>query len=460
MKNKKDRGFTEGLSAFFASVKLTLVLLIALAATSIIGTVIPQNEDASAYFQRYGEVFYKIFKFLDIFDMYHSWWFQFLLLMLTINLVVCSFRRLPGVWKIVSVKAPKFSRKRFENIKNKDTFSVPSSPDIIKPLFESYIAKRLRRCNAEETDNGFVLYAEKGRWTRMGVYSVHLSIIILFAGAIAGSMFGFTGWVNIPEGETVDHIRLRDNNKPHKLDFSLRCNKFEATFYDSGKPKDYRSSLTVIENGKETLTRSIVVNDPLRYKGVSFYQSSYGTLPPDRAMVKLTEQKTGKVRKLDAPFRERISLPDKKGYLELVQFVSNFRNLGPGFQVRLSDDEKPPALFWLFEKFPTFDQMRKGRYLFSIESYPERHYTGLQVTADPGVWYVYSACMLLIVGIIVTFFMSHNRLFLEVVRNKGGSRVVIGGAANRNRLAFEEKVKKMRDDLLSLSPYTKGKERG
>jgi cytochrome c biogenesis protein len=68
--------------------------------------------------------------------------------------------------------------------------------------------------------------------------------------------------------------------------------------------------------------------------------------------------------------------------------------------------------------------------------------------------------MLLIVGIIVTFFMSHNRLFLKVVRNKGGSRVVIGGAANRNRLAFEEKVKKMRDDLLSLSPYTKGKERG
>ncbi|MFV9690345.1 MAG: cytochrome c biogenesis protein ResB, partial [Desulfobacteria bacterium] len=119
MKNKKDRGFTEGLSAFFASVKLTIVLLIALAATSIIGTVIPQNEDASAYFQRYGEVFYKIFKFLDIFDMYHSWWFQFLLLMLTINLVVCSFRRLPGVWRIVSVKTPKFSRKRFENIKNK-----------------------------------------------------------------------------------------------------------------------------------------------------------------------------------------------------------------------------------------------------------------------------------------------------------------------------------------------------
>ena len=69
------------------SVKLTVVVLLSLAATSIVGTVIPQNESPDAYLREYGEFLYRIFSAFDIFDMYHSWWFQFLLLLLTMNVV-------------------------------------------------------------------------------------------------------------------------------------------------------------------------------------------------------------------------------------------------------------------------------------------------------------------------------------------------------------------------------------
>ncbi|MBW2621009.1 MAG: cytochrome c biogenesis protein ResB, partial [Deltaproteobacteria bacterium] len=68
--------------------KLTVILLLSLAVTSIVGTIIPQNENPAAYFRAYGEFVYKLFDLLGIFDMYHSWWFQFLLLLLTINIVV------------------------------------------------------------------------------------------------------------------------------------------------------------------------------------------------------------------------------------------------------------------------------------------------------------------------------------------------------------------------------------
>ncbi|MBW2645841.1 MAG: cytochrome c biogenesis protein ResB [Deltaproteobacteria bacterium] len=450
-KKKEEESFKERIWSFFASVKLSVVLLLVLAVTSIIGTVIPQNEDPASYFQRYGEALYKIFKFLGLFDMYHSWWFLFILMMLTINLVVCSFNRLPTVWRIVSVKNPKFNKKRFNNIRRKDSFIIPSSPEKLKSVYESYIIKKLRYCHSEETDAGFVLYAERGRWTRMGVYIVHLSIIILFIGAIFGSLFGYNGWVNIPEGETVDHIRLRENSKPYQLDFALRCNEFKATFYDSGMPKEYKSSLTIIENGQEVLTRSIVVNDPLRYKGVSFYQSGYGTLPPDRVTLKLVDYKAGKPESIEAPLHKKINLPDNQGYFKIVQFVSDFMNAGPAFQVQLVDDGKPPVAFRLFKNYPNMDRMRKGRYLFSIESYPEVYYTGLQVTADPGVWVVYAGCILLIIGISITFFMSHNRLFVQVVRDKEGSRVTIAGTANKNRLAFEDKVEKITEGLQLLS---------
>ncbi|MBW2590545.1 MAG: cytochrome c biogenesis protein ResB [Deltaproteobacteria bacterium] len=70
--------------------KLTVILLLSLAVTSIVGTIIPQNENPAAYFRAYGEFVYKLFDLLGIFDMYHSWWFQFLLLLLTINIVVLS----------------------------------------------------------------------------------------------------------------------------------------------------------------------------------------------------------------------------------------------------------------------------------------------------------------------------------------------------------------------------------
>jgi len=83
-----------------ASVKLTVVVLICLALTSIIGTLIPQNESPSAYLRAYGELWYRVFFILDIFDMYHSWWFRLLLVILGANVVFCSIDRLSSTWKI------------------------------------------------------------------------------------------------------------------------------------------------------------------------------------------------------------------------------------------------------------------------------------------------------------------------------------------------------------------------
>lgn len=39
--------------------------------------------------------------------------------------------------------------------------------------------------------------------------------------------------------------------------------------------KNYNSTLTIIEGGKQVLTQRIQVNKPLRYRGVDFYQSNY-----------------------------------------------------------------------------------------------------------------------------------------------------------------------------------------
>ena len=104
---------------FFSSVKLTIVLLLSLAVTSIIGTLIPQNEDPQSYFKAFGGVLFQLFNLLDLFDMYHSLWFQLLIILLTANIIVCSIDRITSNRRILFVRHPSFKLPRFRNLKHR-----------------------------------------------------------------------------------------------------------------------------------------------------------------------------------------------------------------------------------------------------------------------------------------------------------------------------------------------------
>ena len=235
---------------FFTSVRVSIFVFLLMAVTSIVGTLIPQNRNPEFYFRKYGDVFAGIFRFLDFIDMYHSWWFRLLMVLLTVNIVVCSLHRLPGVWKIVFEKDPSFNSAYFKRLPDKEEFEDRRMPDALLDIYKDYVFKWVGNGRVERTGSGFVIFGEKNRWTRFGVYFVHFSIVLLLLGALAGSIFGFNGVVNIPEGESVDRIWLRNRGKTMPLGFAVRCDDFEVSFYDSGTPKEYRSSLTVMENGK------------------------------------------------------------------------------------------------------------------------------------------------------------------------------------------------------------------
>ena len=164
---------------FFSSVKLTIVILLSLAATSIIGTLIPQNEDPAAYLKAFGGYLFRLFDILDLFDMYHSWWFQLLLILLTINIISCSIDRISVNRRILFVKKPSFKLPRFRNIKHKEKFDNSRSPEQLKGIYQKLVTRHFRKSHIETTENGFAIYGEKGRWTRFGVYTVHFSVILL-----------------------------------------------------------------------------------------------------------------------------------------------------------------------------------------------------------------------------------------------------------------------------------------
>ncbi len=399
--------------------------------------------------------------------MYHSWWFLALLGLLTVNIIVCSIERLTTTAKIIFNRAPSVNVEQFRKLKNKEQFSLKKQPGDLERDYLPILQKRFGYVRSASTDTGWYIYAEKGRLSRLGVYVVHLSIILLLLGGIIGSFLGFEGFVNIPEGKTIDTIHLRNSHETRKLGFAVRCDDFDLSFYENGMPKEYRSSLVIIENGREVLRKDIIVNDPLRYKGINFFQSSYGKIPNpsppvDAAAVKpgedivlhFSSKASGMAYHQTVRIGEPVDIPEGLGKFVIIELTesADFRGVDIGVTYRgiLSPADGESVEILLPLKFANFDKMRGGDVVVSIESdvkqqmppggADEIFYTGLQVTRDPGVWIVYAGFILMIAGCFVVFFLSHQQICVELIQQGAKSRVIVSGKANKNRLAVQKKV--------------------
>ena len=460
---------------FFVSVKLTVFLLLSLAVTSVIGTVIPQNADPELYFHKFGPFLFRFFEVLDIFDMYHAWWFHLLLFLLIANIVVCSIDRLSATWKLVFPKNPTFNLAQFEKQKKIERFSVDAHQNELEEKYASLAVKKFGRQHVDKTGDGFVVFAEKGRWTRLGVYIVHFSIILLIIGAITGSLFGFQGFANIPEGESVDHVRLRNNGRVLPLGFTIRNEDFNISFYDTGAPKEFRSSLTILENGQPVVKKDIIVNSPLRYKGISIFMASYGEMAPENETahdfstedihVNFTIKASGMVYKRKAEIGKPVNIPEGLGTFTLTAFnpAAEFRgqNIGAALIGELSPAQGEAVEVLLPLHFPNFDKMRGGGVVISVADQKQetfspmkkediRYYSGLEINKDPGVWVVYSGFIVMIVGCFITFFMSHQQICIAVSGKGGQSDVRVMGTANKNKIGMQRQVEKFAEQLSGM----------
>lgn len=441
---------------FFTSVKLAIVLLLLLAATSIIGTFIPQNMNSNIYHNTFGHGLYEVLNALSLFDMYHSWWFQSLMFFLSVNLLVCSIDKLHATRKIIFVKNPSYKLSVFKHLKANKKFSINAFPENLKGSYKDFIEKKFNKCIVKNSENGFVIFGEKGRLTRLGVYYVHLSIILMLSGGLIGSFFGFEGHVNIPEGGSANTVSLKKASESVELDFEIKCNKFSVLFYDTGAPKEYKSDLVILENKKEVVKKAIIVNDPLRYKGINIFQSSYGSMPPEKITIAISSASSGMTFNKELEIGDTVDLPEGLGTFTLQQYLNShsFRghNIGETFLGTLSLKEADePVNIFLPLKYPSFDKMRKGSAILSVIDFERSYYTGLQVTKDPGVPLVYTGFLLLIIGCYVTFFMSHKNICIEVCKTGDKSLVTVAGKSNKNRLGMDEYVKKISDKLSGMT---------
>jgi cytochrome c biogenesis protein len=423
---------------FFASVKLALFSLLILATTSIIGTLIPQNNPPDFYIENFGQRTAQFFQMLDVSDMYNSWWFISLLLLFSINLIVCTIDRLPNVWQMVVLNNLDTDPERLEKMPHRQEFHARGDAAALAEITSALLAKNGWKAQRADKPTGSLLFSQKQAWSRLGVYAVHLSILIIFAGAIIGSLLGFKAGVMIPEGTATDTVYETGTGNPISLGFTVQCDDFNVSFYADGTtPKEFRSDLSLLENGKTIIAkRPIIVNDPLAHKGITFYQSSYE--PMQGFNVVITNKATKVSQSFQIPFGQKISWPE--GGIDFGVINQEVRSrMGDVGQLKVwfSDGQGDPSIFWMDNNATHAISSPTATYDFAAS---QVYATGLQVAKDPGVWTVYAGCALMLIGLYVAFFLSHRRVWVYITKEEAADRcrILVCGGSSKNRIAFEK----------------------
>jgi cytochrome c biogenesis protein len=441
-----------GIWSFFSSVKLAIFLLALIALFAIIGTVVPQREGTSELAQHMSPGLFSFLHKIQLFDLYHSIWFFLLMGFLSVNLIICSVDRFPMTWRRFRQKLSSDNEDVFKDNPEENVIRTGQDQKTAAGAVAALLGKKSRRVQRQDNTKTTFFCIDRGRFAHLGVFIVHLSILILIAGAIIGSIFGTEGNVNIIEGETINTIDLRSGNRTLPLPFSVRCDKFTVELYDSGAPKTYRSELTFLKDNKILHQGKLLVNHPITFEGFRFYQSSYGRAPEGRAVLSLFKNEK-KIRDISVGLGDAFDLPDGEGKVHVLRVEENLMKMGPA--VKLSVHAKSgETVFWVFEQIKKIRQMNPDAieridifnpglfrpYLFVLTGMNEKYYTGLQVSRDPGAPIVGAAAIWMIIGLIVVLFSYPRQIWIRIDREGKMTKISIAGRSLKNRTGLEREL--------------------
>lgn len=441
-----------------SSVTLAIFLLIILAITSIIGTVVLQQGRPDQYLQEYGQGLYRFLLMLGLDDMYRSWWFLTLLSFLLLNITLCSIRRFPRAWRLMTQPPSMLDERIFRRIRHRTSIRRGKGFDASTAVASDILSERFGKVMEVKEDGAVTLVVDRGWYGRLGAYITHLSILLLAIGAVYGGIAGFKGYVNIVEGQTIDRISLKGKRAFLKLPFQVRCDDFQVVFYPgSQQVKDYFSDLTVISGGKEILKKRIEVNHPLVVDGIYFYQSSYGLDERSRVTIQVLGP-SGLVAAPDITIGagQSFSVPGDPSTFAISRIFPSFMGGGPAVQVsQLMGGSRRD--FYVAKSSPDLDRRRGGPVFFRLKDTDIIEFTGLQVAWDPGVPVIWLASTVMMIGLFITFFVSHRRVWVRLDDDPENTAVLVAGTSNRNPAVFEREFEALVSDLKSALRRTRDK---
>ncbi|HTW59603.1 MAG TPA: cytochrome c biogenesis protein ResB [Terriglobales bacterium] len=441
-----------------SSIKTGVILIILCVIFSAAGTVILQRPmtDPDDMQRAYSPAMLRFLDGAGLTDVFHARWFVALLILVSLSIIAASVQRFPNSWRFFA-RPYKSPDDNFRRVLPTHTL-IPIADDeqglgaaerALKHV--GFKAERIVRTNS------FSLFAERNRISEMAVYIVHASLLLIFLGGIVDALYGWRGFLMLTPGTASNQIEMK-NGSTRALPFSIHCDSTGEETYADGSPKRYWSKLAVVDAGREVLRKEIVVNDPLVYHGVRFYQSTFGrTGKLDRLTVAVTPASgvNGTAQEISLTPNQPVAL-DADTTVELTEFIPDYV-VQDGHVYARSNDVVNPAVHmvvtskkagnvvnvWLPE-IPGIAENASSPYIFDPKDLKTGLYTGLQVSHEPGQWSVWGGVILMAIGLTFVFYVAHVRLWVVPVNDaRGGCMLWVGGTANRNRDAFEQKFKQL-----------------
>ncbi len=438
--------------SFFSSVRLTIALLILIALMSVAGTFIPQQESAHEFMSRLTPQVADLLVWLQVFDIFHSYLFRVLMGLLSLNILVCSFNRIAVTRKLINAPAFPLPQGLLEKMEPDRIILADISQSDARLKLEAFLKKRFGKIRTEEKAGTAYFFGERHRFSYLGVYLVHLSILVIILGALVGSFFGFEGYLNLDEGQSAQTVELRGGKGSKPLGFAVRCDRFLVEFYENGAPKTYRSDLSFIQDGRIAKQGAILVNHPMSFEKIRFYQASYGLSSQSRALLSYTRNGV-KEKNIAVSPGAVFELAQSKDTAMVLRVEEDMMGMGPAVKLSIASP-RGNVQFWVFEKLeeikkmnpqlleqmPLFNPGIFEPYVFNLNGMEEKYRTGIQVVSDPGLPIVITGGFLLLAGLLIVFWLSNRRFWIILDQVKGKTRIRIAGKSNGKQWATEREI--------------------
>ncbi len=460
------------------SVRLGVTLLVLLGAACLTGMLImQQNIDG---FDRYLDGLTPaqrlVYGSLGFFNIYHSWYFNALLALVSLNIVLASFDRFPRSWVYVSkptVAVPvRWLRERGQKA---ELTMEGSAARIAERASRAMKAAGWRSVLTHETNGRTYVFAQTGAWNRLGAYFVHAGLLTIFTGGFLTAQLGSTGQMPLRPGQTMNQMfdtvaadgQAREVTR--QLPFYITCvDLWQKLIKKDGSLAaqntiDWTTAFTIADE-TGTHEAQVQMNRPFDYRGYRFFHANFTPVGRARSIkISARAANGGGSHLLTIPRDGSASLPDGT-IIDFTEFRGNFRTgpedlsenttdyKMPAAVIKITQPGAPPqtayALGPRMRSIPLANETVAG-YAFELtdfEKAADQHV--LTVQYDPGANVVYVGFAMLFAALSGVFFFSHQRVWVAIEQGEKADRsVTIGGHANRNRNAFDGKFKRFVKEL-------------
>jgi cytochrome c biogenesis protein len=299
-----------------SSMRFSISLLTLICITSVIGTVLKQNEPMNNYVNQFGPFWADVFAAMSLYSVYSAWWFLLILAFLVTSTSLCIARNTPKI--IIDLKTYK-ENMREQSLKafhHKAQGTLVGAPEAQAHRLGQLLVTGGWKVKLQQRETpagpGWMVAAKIGAANKFGYIAAHSAIVLVCLGGLLdgdlvvraqmwlGGKTPYTGGgliadvkpehrlgVNNPtfrgnllvsEGAQASTAILSqsDGIVLQDLPFSIELKKFIIEHYSTGMPKLFASEIVIHDKATgEKIPARVEVNHPASYKGVEIYQSSF-----------------------------------------------------------------------------------------------------------------------------------------------------------------------------------------